>query len=100
MILSHTLKLDNFRCHLRVVYDDGNLCNLMILFSHFLHLQTADIGSSQIRVRVIKGKSLAKKDIFGASDPYVKIDLHTINDNAQIDSVLTKTRKKVRIRLL
>ncbi|KAG5677964.1 hypothetical protein PVAND_007676 [Polypedilum vanderplanki] len=51
-------------------------------------------GSSQIRIRVIAGKSLAKKDIFGASDPYVRIDLNTINGDINIDSVLTKTKKK------
>lgn len=54
-----------------------------------------DEGSSQIRIRVIAGKSLAKKDIFGASDPYVRIDLNTINGDVNIDSVLTKTKKKV-----
>jgi hypothetical protein len=54
-----------------------------------------DEGSSQIRIRVIAGKSLAKKDIFGASDPYVRLDLNTINGDVNIDSVLTKTKKKV-----
>ncbi|XP_070499559.1 E3 ubiquitin-protein ligase Nedd-4 isoform X4 [Chironomus tepperi] len=53
-----------------------------------------DGESSQIRIRVIAGKSLAKKDIFGASDPYVRIDLNTINGDVNIDSVLTKTKKK------
>jgi hypothetical protein len=43
------------------------------------------------------GNSLAKKDIFGASDPYVRIDLNTINGDVNIDSVLTKTKKKVRV---
>jgi E3 ubiquitin-protein ligase NEDD4 len=56
----------------------------------------SDNGSSQVRVKVIKGKSLAKKDIFGASDPYVRIDLNTISGDVNIDSVLTKTKKKVR----
>jgi hypothetical protein len=60
----------------------------------FLYLQS-DEGSSQVRVRVIAGNSLAKKDIFGASDPYVRIDLNTINNDVNIDSVLTKTKKKV-----
>jgi C2 domain len=55
-----------------------------------------DEGSSQIRIRVIAGKQLAKKDIFGASDPYVRIDLNTLNGDVNIDSVLTKTKKKVR----
>ncbi|XP_017468072.1 PREDICTED: E3 ubiquitin-protein ligase Nedd-4 isoform X3 [Rhagoletis zephyria] len=47
-----------------------------------------------LRIIIINGKSLAKKDIFGASDPYVRIDLNTINGDINIDSVLTKTKKK------
>jgi hypothetical protein len=74
-----------------------------ITYSRFIHLSPKmcppflqnDEGSSQIRIRVIAGKSLAKKDIFGASDPYVRIDLNTINGDVNIDSVLTKTKKKV-----
>jgi len=31
------------------------------------------------------------------SDPYVRIDLNTINGDINIDSVLTKTKKKVSI---
>ncbi|XP_018573416.1 E3 ubiquitin-protein ligase Nedd-4 isoform X4 [Anoplophora glabripennis] len=50
--------------------------------------------TSKIRLRVIRGKNLMKKDIFGASDPYVRIDLNTINGDETIDSVLTKTKKK------
>ncbi|ALC42984.1 Nedd4 [Drosophila busckii] len=50
--------------------------------------------SSHLRIVVLGGKSLAKKDIFGASDPYVRIDLNTINGDINIDSVLTKTKKK------
>ncbi|XP_073839693.1 E3 ubiquitin-protein ligase Nedd4 isoform X38 [Musca autumnalis] len=49
-----------------------------------------------LRIVIINGQSLAKKDIFGASDPYVRIDLNTINGDINIDSVLTKTKKKVR----
>ena len=45
---------------------------------------------------MIAGSSLAKKDIFGASDPYVRIDLNTISGDVNIDSVLTKTKKKVK----
>ncbi|XP_073839688.1 E3 ubiquitin-protein ligase Nedd4 isoform X37 [Musca autumnalis] len=47
-----------------------------------------------LRIVIINGQSLAKKDIFGASDPYVRIDLNTINGDINIDSVLTKTKKK------
>nr|XP_022911754.1 E3 ubiquitin-protein ligase Nedd-4 isoform X5 [Onthophagus taurus] len=50
--------------------------------------------TSNLRIKVIKGIGLAKKDIFGASDPYVRIDLNTINGDETIDSVLTKTKKK------
>ncbi|XP_031619694.1 E3 ubiquitin-protein ligase Nedd-4 isoform X2 [Contarinia nasturtii] len=51
-------------------------------------------GTSQLRIKIMSGQSLAKKDIFGASDPYVRIDLNTINGDINIDSVLTKTKKK------
>lgn len=43
---------------------------------------------------MIAGHQLAKKDIFGASDPYVRIDLNTLNGDQTIDSALTKTKKK------
>ena len=43
---------------------------------------------------MIAGHQLAKKDIFGASDPYVRVDLNTINGDQIIDSALTKTKKK------
>lgn len=51
-------------------------------------------GVCQLRVKIIAGQSLAKKDIFGASDPYVRIDLNTITGDVNIDQVLTKTKKK------
>ncbi|KAL5292514.1 NEDD4 family protein [Megaselia abdita] len=51
-------------------------------------------GIKKIRIKVVSAKSLAKKDIFGASDPYVRIDLNTIHGDINIDSVLTKTKKK------
>ncbi|XP_071445980.1 E3 ubiquitin-protein ligase Nedd-4 isoform X4 [Hetaerina americana] len=50
--------------------------------------------TNKLRLKVIAGHSLAKKDIFGASDPYVRIDLNTINGDETVDSVLTKTKKK------
>jgi len=40
---------------------------------------------------IIKMNSLVR------SDPYVRIDLNTINGDINIDSVLTKTKKKVSI---
>ncbi|XP_046662602.1 E3 ubiquitin-protein ligase Nedd-4 isoform X2 [Homalodisca vitripennis] len=50
--------------------------------------------TNRLRLRVIGGHQLAKKDIFGASDPYVRIDLNTVNGDETVDSVLTKTKKK------
>ncbi|XP_050691857.1 E3 ubiquitin-protein ligase NEDD4-like isoform X4 [Eriocheir sinensis] len=50
-----------------------------------------------VRLRVIGGSGLAKKDIFGASDPYVKIELININASGGddvVDGVHTKTKKK------
>uniref|UniRef100_A0A6G1SM25 E3 ubiquitin-protein ligase n=1 Tax=Aceria tosichella TaxID=561515 RepID=A0A6G1SM25_9ACAR len=47
-----------------------------------------------LRIRIIAGHKLAKKDIFGASDPYVKVDLIDTIDNAVIDSFYTKTKKR------
>jgi hypothetical protein len=42
---------------------------------------TPTAGSTErtklLRLRVIAGHNLAKKDIFGASDPYTRIDLVT-----------------------
>ncbi|KAG5896742.1 hypothetical protein JTB14_031723 [Gonioctena quinquepunctata] len=48
----------------------------------------------KLRLKVICAKNLMKKDIFGASDPYVRIDLNTNSGDETIDSVLTKTRKR------
>ncbi|KFB37895.1 AGAP000787-PA-like protein [Anopheles sinensis] len=51
-------------------------------------------GYSRVLIKVIAGRQLAKKDIFGASDPYVRIDLNTIDGDVTIQSELTKTKKK------
>lgn len=60
-----------------------------------ISFQQNDEGTARLRIKIIAGQSLAKKDIFGASDPYVRIDLNTTNGDINIDSVLTKTKKKV-----
>lgn len=62
-----------------------------VLCSAFLQ---NDSSICEISIFVIGGHHLAKKDIFGASDPYVKIDLNTINGDVTIDSVCTRTKKK------
>ncbi|XP_018376219.1 PREDICTED: E3 ubiquitin-protein ligase NEDD4 isoform X4 [Trachymyrmex cornetzi] len=50
--------------------------------------------TSKLRLKVMAGHHLAKKDIFGASDPYVRVDLNTINGDQTVDSALTRTKKK------
>ncbi|UXI15440.1 hypothetical protein NH340_JMT01383 [Sarcoptes scabiei] len=45
------------------------------------------------RLKIFSGHNLARKDIFGASDPYARIDLLT-RDGTVVDSVYTKTKKK------
>uniref|UniRef100_A0A3Q3R939 E3 ubiquitin-protein ligase n=1 Tax=Monopterus albus TaxID=43700 RepID=A0A3Q3R939_MONAL len=48
-----------------------------------------------LRVKVIAGIDLAKKDIIGASDPYVKLSLYVADENKELALVQTKTIKKV-----
>uniref|UniRef100_A0A3B3IGC4 E3 ubiquitin-protein ligase NEDD4-like n=1 Tax=Oryzias latipes TaxID=8090 RepID=A0A3B3IGC4_ORYLA len=47
-----------------------------------------------LRVKVIAGIDLAKKDILGASDPYVKLSLYVADENKELALVQTKTIKK------
>ena len=48
-----------------------------------------------LRIKIIKGENLAKKDIFGASDPYVKVSLFRGDrDTGIIDSASTTVIKK------
>ncbi|XP_041464657.1 E3 ubiquitin-protein ligase NEDD4-like isoform X1 [Lytechinus variegatus] len=53
-------------------------------------------GTTRIlKVRVIEGKDLAKKDIFGASDPYVRIKLFRGDrEEGVISTVQTRTIKR------
>ncbi|XP_021948914.1 E3 ubiquitin-protein ligase NEDD4 [Folsomia candida] len=53
-----------------------------------------DEPTKLLRLKVIAGHSLARKDIFGASDPYVRIDLNPVDTEEAVDSVLTKTKKR------
>ncbi|XP_043845321.1 LOW QUALITY PROTEIN: E3 ubiquitin-protein ligase NEDD4 [Dromiciops gliroides] len=50
-------------------------------------------NSQIVRVKVIAGIGLAKKDLLGASDPYVKVTLYDPT-NGILNSVQTKTAKK------
>lgn len=43
---------------------------------------------------MVAAHSLTKKDIFGNSDPYVKVDVNTIVGDVNIDSMVTKTKRK------
>ncbi|XP_012865488.1 PREDICTED: E3 ubiquitin-protein ligase NEDD4 [Dipodomys ordii] len=56
-------------------------------------LQEDEENSRIVRVKVIAGIGLAKKDILGASDPYVKVTLYDPM-NGVFTSVQTKTIKK------
>ncbi|OTF79130.1 E3 ubiquitin-ligase-like protein, partial [Euroglyphus maynei] len=62
------------------------------------HLNDPDDNDGEscklLRLKIHSGHNLAKKDIFGASDPYVRIDLLRKSDRAVIDSLYTKTKKK------
>jgi len=50
-------------------------------------------GTRLLRLRVIAGHNLAKKDIFGASDPYLRIDLIDSREEVE-DTVITRTKKR------
>ncbi|CAG5135198.1 unnamed protein product, partial [Candidula unifasciata] len=57
--------------------------------------QDADVpeGTTKLlRIKIIEGVNLAKKDIFGASDPYVKISL--LQNNILIDTKQTSVVRK------
>uniref|UniRef100_A0A8C9TYT0 E3 ubiquitin-protein ligase NEDD4-like n=1 Tax=Scleropages formosus TaxID=113540 RepID=A0A8C9TYT0_SCLFO len=61
-------------------------------YIYIYHL--ADNDSRVLRVKVIAGIDLAKKDIIGASDPYVKLSLYVADENRELALVQTKTIKK------
>ncbi|XP_039626187.1 E3 ubiquitin-protein ligase NEDD4a isoform X1 [Polypterus senegalus] len=56
-------------------------------------LPTDEEESKILRVKVIAGIGLAKKDILGASDPYTRVSLYD-PVNGELTSVQTKTIKK------
>ncbi|XP_075824591.1 E3 ubiquitin-protein ligase NEDD4-like isoform X9 [Microtus pennsylvanicus] len=57
-------------------------------------LSEEEVESRILRVKVVSGIDLAKKDIFGASDPYVKLSLYVADENRELALVQTKTIKK------
>ncbi|KAK6294526.1 hypothetical protein J4Q44_G00353560 [Coregonus suidteri] len=56
-------------------------------------LQTDEDEARILRVKVIAGIGLAKKDILGASDPYTRVSLYD-PVNGELTSLQTKTIKK------
>uniref|UniRef100_A0A673MWF3 HECT-type E3 ubiquitin transferase n=1 Tax=Sinocyclocheilus rhinocerous TaxID=307959 RepID=A0A673MWF3_9TELE len=81
--LQSSLILDVFSC-------------LCCLWNNFAFLQDE---SRILRVKVIGGIGLAKKDILGASDPYTRISLYD-PVNGEITGLQTKTIKKVCVQTL
>lgn len=62
-----------------------------------IHGLSEDFGDRArlLRIKVVSGTNLAKKDIFGASDPYVRISLFAGNrETSPKDTVHTATIKK------
>uniref|UniRef100_UPI00358E47DC E3 ubiquitin-protein ligase NEDD4-like n=1 Tax=Myxine glutinosa TaxID=7769 RepID=UPI00358E47DC len=57
-------------------------------------LPVGSAGSKVLQIQVLCGTNLAKKDIFGASDPYVKITLYDNNLYQAIEALHTKTIKR------
>ncbi|XP_035904272.1 E3 ubiquitin-protein ligase Nedd-4 isoform X4 [Anopheles stephensi] len=47
-----------------------------------------------VRIKVLGASGLAKKDIFGYSDPYVKIEQNTITGDVNVDQMVTKTKRR------
>ncbi|GLD58435.1 E3 ubiquitin-protein ligase NEDD4 isoform X2 [Lates japonicus] len=56
-------------------------------------LQTDEDESRILKVKVLAGIGLAKKDILGASDPYTRLSLYD-PINGELTSLQTKTIKK------
>ncbi|XP_072943035.1 E3 ubiquitin-protein ligase Nedd-4 isoform X3 [Epargyreus clarus] len=53
-----------------------------------------DENSFLLRLKIVGAYSLAKKDIFGASDPYVRVELQKVDGDVIVETFLTKTKKK------
>ncbi|XP_050674589.1 E3 ubiquitin-protein ligase Nedd-4 isoform X2 [Leptidea sinapis] len=53
-----------------------------------------DENSFLLRLKVIGAYQLAKKDIFGASDPYVRVELQKADGDITLETYLTKTKKR------
>nr|XP_048280276.1 E3 ubiquitin-protein ligase NEDD4 isoform X2 [Myodes glareolus] len=71
----------------------GSLEEDHLLLSDEPYLQPHNDNTRVVRVKVIAGIGLAKKDILGASDPYVRVTLYDPMSGV-LTSVQTKTIKK------
>ncbi|XP_060240758.1 E3 ubiquitin-protein ligase NEDD4 isoform X1 [Meriones unguiculatus] len=71
----------------------GSLEEEHVLFTTEPCLQSHNDNTRVVRVKVIAGIGLAKKDILGASDPYVRVTLYDPMSGV-LTSVQTKTIKK------
>ncbi|XP_038177019.1 E3 ubiquitin-protein ligase NEDD4 isoform X7 [Arvicola amphibius] len=71
----------------------GSLEEDHLLLSDDPYLQPHNDNTRVVRVKVIAGIGLAKKDILGASDPYVRVTLYDPMSGV-LTSVQTKTIKK------
>ncbi|XP_044135617.1 E3 ubiquitin-protein ligase NEDD4 isoform X3 [Bufo gargarizans] len=65
----------------------------MASYMEVLGLPAEEENSRVLRVKVIAGFGLAKKDLLGASDPYVKLTIYDPT-NGILTSIQTKTVKK------
>uniref|UniRef100_A0A8D0GAJ8 C2 domain-containing protein n=1 Tax=Sphenodon punctatus TaxID=8508 RepID=A0A8D0GAJ8_SPHPU len=78
------------------VLDSVAVCSMAASPVEVLGLPGEEENARIVRVKIIAGIGLAKKDILGASDPYVKVTVYE-STNGVLTSVQTKTIKKVSI---
>ncbi|VDM40818.1 unnamed protein product [Toxocara canis] len=74
-----------------------SFCRLMSIPEpdpHIYGLPETTDNAELLRVKVVRGERLVKKDIFGVSDPYAVVALH--RNGFLVDKAQTKTRKKTR----
>uniref|UniRef100_A0A4W4DWZ4 E3 ubiquitin-protein ligase n=1 Tax=Electrophorus electricus TaxID=8005 RepID=A0A4W4DWZ4_ELEEL len=72
----------------------SNANNMAALVPEIRGLRAEEDESRILRVKVVAGIGLAKKDILGASDPYTRLSLYD-PVNGELTSLQTKTIKKV-----
>ncbi|KRX15616.1 E3 ubiquitin-protein ligase NEDD4 [Trichinella nelsoni] len=68
-------------------------CHTVVYLKPNCYLIGNSFGRNRKTSSIVRGIDLAKKDIFGASDPYVSV--HLCQQGREVDKVHTKTIKKV-----